>query len=509
MNQPNFDVIIVGAGLSGIGAAVHLKKRCHNKSYRIFEARDSIGGTWDLFRYPGIRSDSDMHTLGYNFKPWIAAEAIADGPSILKYVRDTADEYEVTPNIQFNTRVISLNWSSDDACWHVMTETDAGVREKVSCRFVNVCSGYYRYDQGYLPDFPGYDDFQGQIVHPQHWPEDLDYAGKRVVVIGSGATAVTIVPSMAEQAGHVTMLQRSPSYIVSRPAKDRVANFLRKIMPSSWAYSLTRWRNVLLQQFFFRIARTRPEKFKERIIEMIRDELGENFDVDKHFTPNYAPWDQRLCLVPDSDLFNALKSGKASMVTDHIETFTANGIKLKSGETLDADIIVTATGLKLQLIGGADILVDDVKVDPGNVLNYKGVMISNVPNLGITFGYTNASWTLKADLTSEYFCRLINHMDKNGFVSVMARLDEMPLDTEPFLNFSSGYIQRDIDTLPRQHRKKPWRLAQSYRSDLMNLRFGKIEDGVLEFRRANEMRTSESRIRNQAKPQPAVSVEGR
>lgn len=508
MNQPDYDVIIVGAGLSGIGAAVHLQKRCRGKSYRIFESRDSIGGTWDLFRYPGIRSDSDMHTLGYNFKPWIAAEAIADGPSILKYVRDTADEYQITPHIQFNTRVIALRWCSDDALWHVTTQTESGLRQNATGRFVNVCSGYYRYDQGYQPEFPGSKDFQGRIIHPQHWPEDLDYTGKQVVVIGSGATAVTLVPAMAEKAGHVTMLQRSPSYIVSRPAKDRFANFLRKVLPKNLAYTLTRWRNVMLQQFFYRIARTRPEKFKARIIEMIREEMGTDFDVDKHFTPEYAPWDQRLCLVPDSDLFNALKSGKASMATDHIETFTPTGIKLKSGETLDADIIVTATGLKLQLIGGAEILVDDAKVDPGKVLNYKGVMISNVPNLGITFGYTNASWTLKADLTSEYFCRLINHMDQHRYLVANPRLDEMPADTEPFLNFSSGYVQRDIDMLPRQHRNKPWRLDQSYRADLMNLRYGKIEDGVLEFRRANELPTPQSQARKAVRQRPTVSVEG-
>ncbi len=416
MTHPDFDVIIVGAGLSGIGAAVHLKKRCPGKSYRIFESRESIGGTWDLFRYPGIRSDSDMHTLGYNFKPWIAEKAIADGPSILQYVRDTADEYDVTRHIQFSTRVQSLHWSSDDAFWHITTEDADGKREKTSCRYVNVCSGYYRYDQGYLPEFPGQDGFKGQMVHPQHWPEDLDYTGKRVVVIGSGATAVTLVPAMSDKAAHVTMLQRSPSYIVSRPAKDRLANFLRKIMPGSWAYALTRWRNVLLQQYFFGLARRRPDGFKERIVEMVQEEMGPDFDVQKHFTPDYAPWDQRLCLVPDSDLFLALKSGKVSMATDHIETLTANGIKLKSGETIEADIIVTATGLNLQLIGGADIFVDGDKLEPGNSLNYKGVMISNVPNLAITFGYTNASWTLKADLTSEYFCRLINHMDQHGYV---------------------------------------------------------------------------------------------
>jgi monooxygenase len=498
MNQPDFDVIIVGAGLSGIGAAVHLQKRCDDKSYRIIEARDAIGGTWDLFRYPGIRSDSDMHTLGYNFKPWTEAKAIADGPNILQYVRDTADEYGVKENIQFNTRVVSLNWSSEDAMWHVTTQSEAGLRETTTCRMVNVCSGYYRYDQGYLPEFPGYDDFEGQLVHPQHWPEDLDYAGKRVIVIGSGATAVTLVPAMSDEAEHVTMLQRSPTYVVSRPAKDWLANFLRKVLPDSWAYTLTRWRNVTWQQFYYRLARRRPEKFKEGVIDLVRKEMGPDFDVDKHFTPDYAPWDQRMCMVPDSDLFIAIKSGKVSVVTDHIETFTSGGIQLKSGETLEADIIVTATGLNMQLIGGADILVNDVKIEPNKMLNYKGVMLSNVPNLGITFGYTNASWTLKADLTSEYLCRLINHMDKHGYATVMARLDEIPEDTEPFLDFSSGYVQRGLDLLPRQHRHKPWRLEQNYRSDLINLRFGKIEDGVLEFQKEQE----------QIEAQPRVAIQG-
>ena len=486
MKQPDFDVIIVGAGLSGIGAAVHLQKRCDQKTYRIFESRDEIGGTWDLFRYPGIRSDSDMHTLGYNFKPWIADEAIADGPSILEYVRETADEYDVTQNIQFETRVKSLHWSSDDDLWYINTERNDGTKERTSCRFVIVCSGYYRYDQGYLPDFPGQDQFQGEMVHPQLWPEDLDYDGKRIVVIGSGATAVTLVPAMADKAAHVTMLQRTPTYIVSRPAKDRFANFLRKVLPGRVAYGLTRWRNVLLQQYFYGLARRRPEPFKEKLIEMVQEELGPDFDVKKHFTPEYAPWDQRLCLVPDSDLFLALKSGKVSVATDHIETFTADGIKLKSGETLEADIIGTATGLSLQMIGGAEIFTDGKKVEPGKSLNYRGVMLSNVPNLAITFGYTNASWTLKADLTSEYFCRLINHMDAHGYVRAMPRLDEMPDDTLPFLDFSSGYVQRALDQLPRQHPNKPWRLKQNYMFDLVNLRHGKIDDGVLEFQTALE-----------------------
>lgn len=487
MNQPQYDVIIIGAGLSGIGAAVHLQKQCPGKSYRILEARDAIGGTWDLFRYPGIRSDSDMHTLGYNFKPWTEAKAIADGPNILKYIRETAEEYGVLDQIEFGARVVSCQWSSATALWSVTTESRDGQQRTTTCRLINNCSGYYRYDQGYLPQFPGAESFQGQLIHPQHWPEDLDYAGKRVVVIGSGATAVTLVPAMAETAGHVTMLQRSPTYVVSRPAVDGIAIRLRQFLPASWAYALTRWKNVGIQQFYYRLARRRPEMFKARLIDMIQSELGPDFDVKKHFTPEYQPWDQRLCLVPDSDLFKVLKSGQASVVTDAIETFTPHGIKLASGETLEADIIVTATGLNLLLVGGAEILIDGQKLALNEQLNYKGAMISNLPNAVVTFGYTNASWTLKADLTSEYFCRLINFMDDKGFVSVVPKLHELPQDTEPFLDFTSGYVQRALHLLPRQAREKPWRLKQSYLADLLNLRYSKIDDGVLEFRRAGEL----------------------
>ena len=461
MTQTDTDVLIIGAGLS--------------------EQRSAIGGTWDLFRYPGIRSDSDMHTLGYNFKPWTEAKAIADGPSIRKYVRQTADEHKITENIQFNTTVVAANWSGDDQCWTVTTEDKSGARETLTCHFLFLCGGYYNYAEGYRPEFPGEASFKGQIIHPQHWPEDLDYTGKKVVIIGSGATAMTLVPAMTDKAAHVTMLQRSPTYVVSRPAVDKFANSLRKFLPSSWAYGLIRWRNVLFQQFFFRQTRANPEKARERLLAMVRDELGPDYDVEKHFTPSYNPWEQRLCLVPDSDLFTALKTGKASVATDHIARFTENGIELKSGETLEADIIVTATGLNLQYMNGIDVSVDGVKAAPGSLLNYKGVMVSNVPNLAITFGYTNASWTLKADLTSEYVCRLINHMDRNGYASAMAKLDAFPNDTDPFVDFSSGYFQRVMDKFPRQHKEAPWKLHQNYTADMMNLRYGKIDDGVLEF----------------------------
>jgi cation diffusion facilitator CzcD-associated flavoprotein CzcO len=482
MTQLDTDVLIIGAGLSGIGAAVHLQKQCPGKTYRIYEARDAIGGTWDLFRYPGIRSDSDMHTLGFNFKPWTEAKAIADGPSIRKYVNETADEYGIRPHIRFNTKIVAANWSEADQLWRVTSEdVKTGAQSVTKARFLFMCGGYYRYDQGYRPEFPNEAAFQGQIIHPQHWPEDLDYTAKKVVVIGSGATAMTLVPAMTDKAAHVTMLQRSPTYVVSRPAVDGLANFLRKVLPDQWAYTMIRWRNVLFQQFFFRQTRKNPQKARERLLGMVREELGPGYDVEKHFTPTYNPWEQRLCLVPDSDLFNALKSGKASVETDHIERFTEKGILLKSGKELEADIIVTATGLNLVFMNGVQVTMDGVKVDPGRLLNYKGVMLSNVPNLAVTFGYTNASWTLKADLTSEYVCRLLNLMDEKGATSAMPYLAAFPNETEPFVDFSSGYFQRVMDQFPRQHTEAPWKLHQNYFTDRKNLRELPIEDGVMKF----------------------------
>ncbi|MEZ5997385.1 MAG: NAD(P)/FAD-dependent oxidoreductase [Hyphomonas sp.] len=485
MTQPDTDVLIIGAGLSGIGAAVHLGKQCPGKTYRIFEQRSAIGGTWDLFRYPGIRSDSDMHTLGFNFKPGLTPRPSPTARRS-RYVNDTADEYGVRDHIRFDTKIVAANWSTPDQCWQVTSEnTKTGARDTTTARFLFMCGGYYRYDTGYRPDFPGEENFKGKLIHPQFWPEDYDYSGKKVVVIGSGATAMTLVPSMADKAGHVTMLQRSPTYVVSRPAVDKAANFLRKILPDSWAYGIIRWRNVLLQQFFFRQTRAHPDKARERILGMVKEELPD-YDVETHFTPTYNPWDQRLCLVPDSDLFNAIKAGKASVETDHIETFTEHGIKLKSGKELDADVIVTATGLQLQFLNGVDVSLDGAKVDPGKLLNYKGVMLSNVPNLACTFGYTNASWTLKADLTSEYVCRLINLMDEKGVTSAMPRLDAYPNETEPFVDFSSGYFQRVMDQFPRQHTEAPWKLNQNYFVDRKNLRQLPIEDGVMTFATAED-----------------------
>ena len=478
----HFDVLIVGAGLSGIGAAWHLQHEARPaRSYVILEGRDAIGGTWDLFRYPGIRSDSDMYTLGYAFKPWTEAKAIADGPSILKYVRETAAEHGIDRHIRYGHKVTAASWSSEDACWTITARTEDGASRTFTAGFVFLCGGYYSYDGGYLPEFPGYSRFKGALVHPQQWPADLDYTGKRVVVIGSGATAVTLVPEMAKRAAHVTMLQRSPTYVVSRPAEDAVANRLRKWLPPMLAYNLVRWRNVLFGMFFFRMARNKPEAVKKNIIDMVKAELGPDYDVATHFTPTYNPWDQRLCLVPDADLFAALKAGSASVVTDHIETFDETGIQLKSGTHLDADVIVTATGLVLQVLNGLALSVDGQPVDPGQTLSYKGMMYEGVPNLVSVFGYTNASWTLKADLTCEYANRLLNHMGRTGARQVTPRNTTGETERLPWLDFSSGYVARAMEKFPKQGGKAPWRLHQNYALDLMNLRYARLDDGVLEF----------------------------
>lgn len=478
-NAAHVDVLIVGAGLSGIGAAVHLTRRCPNKSYAIIETRATLGGTWDLFRYPGIRSDSDMYTLGYNFKPWTEQKAIADGPSILKYVNQTADEYHIRKHIRFGHKMVRADWSSEEARWTVTTETEEGVRV-LTCNFLFMCSGYYSYDEGLEAEFAGREYFGGTIVHPQFWPDDLDYKSKQVVVIGSGATAVTVVPKMAESAAHVTMLQRSPTYMVSRPAEDKVALGLRKFLPSKAAYGVTRWKNVLMGMTFFRLARRYPDGMKKRFIGMVEKELPD-YDM-RHFTPRYNPWDQRLCLVPDSDMFEGIRSGKVSIVTDHIERFDKSGIRLKSGAHLDADVVVTATGLKLQVAGGAEIYKDGERIDFAKTYNYKGAMFSGVPNFALTFGYTNASWTLKADLTSEYICRLLNTMDAK--CARMATPTIQPgedIGEEPMLDFSSGYVTRALEYLPKQGGKKPWKLNQNYALDIINLRYKAVDDGVVQF----------------------------
>ena len=480
----HFDVLVVGAGLSGIGAGYHLQANSPNKTYAILEGRETIGGTWDLFRYPGIRSDSDMYTLGYSFKPWREAKAIADGPSILNYVRETAEANGIDKHIRYGHQVKRASWSSEDAVWTVEAEVGSDKTPvSLTCGFLFMCSGYYDYAAGYQPDFPGMASFKGPFVHPQHWPKDLDYTGKKVVVIGSGATAVTLVPAMAQNAAHVTMLQRSPTYVVSRPAEDAMANKLREKLPAMLAYHIIRWRNVLGGMYFFNLARKKPEQVKAGIIDMVRQQMGPDYDVATHFTPRYNPWDQRMCLVPDADLFDALKAGKAEVVTDQIEAITETGIKLTSGKTLDADVIVSATGLKMQLLSGVEFTVDGTRADLSKSMSYKGMMYSDVPNLASSFGYTNASWTLKCDLTCEYVCRILNYMDKRGYAFGVPRKSDPNLAEEPWLDFSSGYVQRALDQLPRQGTKRPWKLYQNYALDLMTLRFGAVDDGSMEFHR--------------------------
>ncbi|MFA6115821.1 MAG: NAD(P)/FAD-dependent oxidoreductase [Sphingomonas sp.] len=477
MGLEHFDVVVVGAGISGIGAGYHLQKLCRDRSYVILEGRAAMGGTWDLFRYPGIRSDSDMYTLGYSFRPWTEAKAIADGPSILKYVNDTASEAGIDRHIRYRHHVKQAAWSTPDARWTVEADGPDGP-VAFTCNFLFMCSGYYNYARGHTPDFPEAESFAGRIVHPQFWPEDLDYSGKNVVVIGSGATAVTLVPAMADKAAHVTMLQRSPTYVVSRPAEDGFANWLRRKLPAMLAYDITRWRNVLFQMFFYNLARKRPEKTKARLLEMVRTELGPDYDVATHFTPRYNPWDQRLCLVPDGDLFASLKKGEASVVTDTIERFTPTGIKLSSGAELPADVIVTATGLELQLLSDVAFSVDGAAVDLSQTFNYKGMMYSDVPNLASSFGYTNASWTLKADLTCAYVCRLLNTMKKRGLRQATPRIGDDVLTPEPFLSFTSGYVTRAMEKFPKQGSKKPWKLYQNYAKDVVSLRFGSVDDGM-------------------------------
>lgn len=482
MSIEHFDVLIVGAGLSGIGAAVHLQQHCPGKRYAILEGRERSGGTWDLFRYPGIRSDSDMYTLGYSFRPWKAAKAIADGPAILDYLREVARDFGVEANIRYQHRVLSASWSTPDSRWTLEIERGPQ-RERVqlSGQYLYLCAGYYDYAGGYTPPFPGLEQFGGRFVHPQQWPQDLDYRGKRVVVIGSGATAVTLVPSMAEDAAHVTMLQRSPTYILALPGKDAIANGLRRVLPAKLAYGITRWKNVLMQMAFFNLCRAAPGLAKKIIRAGVKRQLPKGFDVDKHFAPAYNPWDQRVCLVPDGDLFRALRKGRASIVTDHIETFTAKGIRLKSGEELEADVVVSATGLKLLALGGLSFSVDGQPVTLSEKLAYKGMMISDVPNMALAIGYTNASWTLKVDLSSEYLCRLIRHLDDTRRTQFTPRRKDPTLVEEPLIDFSSGYVQRAIAAFPKQGSKAPWKLYQNYLRDRITLRHGRIDDAAMEF----------------------------
>jgi cation diffusion facilitator CzcD-associated flavoprotein CzcO len=456
--------------------------KCNQKSFVILEGRETMGGTWDLFRYPGVRSDSDMHTLGYRFRPWREAKAIADGPAILSYIRDTAAEYGVEKAIRYHHRVRRASWSSENARWTIDAETGPdNTLVQFTCNFLYLCTGYYDYKSGYTPEWPGLGKFRGTIVHPQKWPTDLDYTGKRIVVIGSGATAITLVPALAERAAHVTMLQRSPSYIVSRPAQDKVANLLRLLLPDRAAYLLTRWKNVLIGTFFYDVARKRPKFFKWMVANGVRKRLGKDYD-SKHFTPPYNPWDQRLCVAPDADIFQAMRNGRVSVVTDQIDSFTEDGLLLKSGERLNAEIIVTATGLVLKLFSGMQLSVDGATVDLPKTLVYKGMMFSDVPNFAFAVGYTNASWTLKCDLTSEYVCRLLNYMDQHGYVACTPRVNDPDIEVEPVIDFNSGYVLRALPTLPRQGSKTPWRLHQNYMKDLSLMRYGRLDDGTMEFK---------------------------
>jgi monooxygenase len=478
----HLDVVIVGAGLSGIGAAHYVQADCPWASYAVLEARGAIGGTWDLFRYPGIRSDSDMFTLGYSFRPWDGEKAIADGDSILQYIKDTAAAEGIDEHIRFNHRIVRAAWSSDDARWHITAErTDTGETIELTCGFLFSCSGYYRYDHGYEPAFPGRERFGGTIVHPQHWPEDLDYAGKRVVVIGSGATAVTLIPSLAEQAAHVTMLQRSPTYIASLPAKDPVAQLLRRVLPAKPAGSLIRWYKAITTQAFFQLSRRNPALVKKILRKRLERELPPGYDIDTHFTPAYNPWDQRLCVVPNGDLFRAIREGSASVVTDHIDTFTETGIRLQSGAELDADIVVTATGLELLFIGGIELSVDGVPVDISKRLTYKGMMLEGVPNLALAVGYTNASWTLKCDLTCQYVTRLLERMHTTGNRQCTAVNEDPTVEPRPLLGLTSGYVQRAAERFPKQGSRFPWQVHQSYLRDYRALRLKGIDDEAMVF----------------------------
>jgi monooxygenase len=482
------DVLIVGAGLSGIGAARYLETECPWATYAIFEARGSVGGTWDLFRYPGIRSDSDMFTLGYSFKPWDGEKAIAEGGSILDYIRRTATEAGIDKHIRFHHRIVSANWSTDAARWHVVAERSdaanpgrAAERVELTAGFLFSCAGYYRYDHGYTPDFAGIERFQGTVVHPQAWPAGLDYAGKRVVVIGSGATAITLVPRMAETAAHVTMLQRSPTYVVSLPDTNGIANLMRRLVPVPATGRSVRWMNALITQGFYELCRKQPALMKRVLLAEIRRQLPKGYDVGKHFTPRYAPWDQRLCVVTNGDLFSAIRSGKASVVTDHIDTFTDRGIRLKSGAELEADIVVTATGLELLFMGGIELSVDGAHVDAPKRLAYKGMMLEGVPNFAMAVGYTNASWTLKCDLTCGYVCRLLNHLRSSGLKQCVPVNRDPSIGAEPLLNLNSGYVTRAVDRMPKQGTKFPWQVYQSYLRDYRALKLSRVTDDSLEF----------------------------
>tara|TARA_B100000424_G_scaffold111213_1_gene83632 strand:- start:193 stop:1638 length:1446 start_codon:yes stop_codon:yes gene_type:complete len=474
------DIIVVGAGISGIAAGYNLQKSCPNKSFAILEGRSSLGGTWDLFKYPGVRSDSDMHTLGFRFKPWIHKKSIADGPSILEYLNETVDEYNLREKISFNQKVISSNWSSDKSVWELKVLSN-GDEISMTCNFLFLCGGYYSYDKPFMPKFPNQEEFQGKLIHPQFWDESLDYTNKKVIVIGSGATAITLVPAIAKKAEHVTMLQRSPSYVISGPGEDSWSHSLNKILPIRLSYFLIRWKNILRTSLGFYLSRKYPNWIKKRIIDLVRDELGQDYDVEKHFTPRYNPWDQRMCLVPDSDLFASIRDEKASVVTDVIKSFNKDGILVESGEQINADIIISATGIEINMLNDINVSVDDEKVVPNAKLAYKGMMLSGVPNLAFTFGYVNASWTLRADLTCEYVCRLLNLMDKQKVSVCLPEEDSNAVVDDEYIDFTSGYVQRALDIMPKQGIKAPWRNYQNYLKDIFLVRLFSIKDSTLKF----------------------------
>ncbi len=483
----HLDVLIVGAGISGICTAYYLQTRCPQKRFVLLEGRAAIGGTWDLFRYPGVRSDSDMHTLGYSFRPWQDTKVIAEGPSILRYIRATAEAFGIDRQIRFNHRVRRATWSSADARWTV--EAVRGPEQEIvyfTCNFLCMCTGYYDYDQGYTPVWPGIEQFTGRIVHPQQWPEALDYAGKRVVVIGSGATAVTLVPAMAEQAAHITMLQRSPTYIVARPSKVERSRGIRQILPDRLATRLARWQSILFGIYFYNLTRRKPVETKQTLLRLVRQQLGDEYDIETHFAPAYNPWDQRLCLAPDGDFFAAIREGKVSIVTDHIETFTEKGIRVRSGDELAADIIVTATGLRMEIMHGVQLVVDGAPVDLAKTLIYKGTMYRDIPNLASAFGYVNASWTLKCELIAQHICRLLNYMDRHAYTRCTPRLRDHAIPEEPMMGLTSGYMQRARDTMPRQGPSSPWKMHQNYLRDLLSLRFSTVHDGAMEFSRCEK-----------------------
>jgi len=482
-NDTIYDLIIIGAGLSGIGAAYHIQTKCPDKNFIILEGRSSMGGTWDLFKYPGIRSDSDMYTLGFSFNPWENPQAIADGPSILQYIKDTASKFGIDKKIKYNHKVNQASWSDNDKFWTIRIADHESVSYKtLKTRFLFCCSGYYDYEKGYEPEFKNSELFAGKIIHPQKWDTSLDYKNKKVVVIGSGATAVTLVPEMSKDAEKVTMLQRSPTYIKDLPSEDKIANLFRKIFPSKTAYNLSRWKNILISMMFYKAARKWPKAIKKFILKGIKKEMGDNYDL-KHFDPKYNPWDQRLCVVPDGDLFKAIKSGKAEIVTDTINSFSREGILLDSGNTIEADIIVTATGLKVQLLGGMTIQVNGQNAEPKDIHCYRGVMFSNIPNFAVTIGYTNASWTLKCDLSCHYITRILNHMKKNGYAICTPRFDSNNFESEPLLDFDAGYIKRATEVLPKQGSKAPWKVYQNYILDAFTLKYSKAVDKFLEFKK--------------------------